>query len=140
MGALDPDHEASGRAVPASARGATASAGGVTPDHVPGTAADAPPILALAAVLDEEPLFVSRTIRAFIRDGRLVSIPARQRKKRVILRWLRDRLFPDDLEVTESEVNARIATVHPDVAALRRYLVDAGLLDRAAGRYRRRPA
>ena len=31
----------------------------------------------------------------------------------------------------------RLALVHPDVAALRRYLVDAKLLSRANGIYRR---
>jgi len=107
--------------------------------HAPGTAADDAPVLALAVALDEDPLFVSRTVRAFIRDGRLVSIPARERKRRVILRWLRDRLFPDDADVDEAEANARIATVHPDVAALRRYLVDTALLARSGGRYRREP-
>lgn len=96
-------------------------------------------MLTLAAAVGEDPLFVSRTVRAFIRDGRLVSIPARDRKRRVILRWLRDGLFPEGSDCDEAETNARIATVHPDVAALRRYLVDAGLLGRASGRYRRGP-
>jgi hypothetical protein len=108
--------------------------------HEPGTAADDAPVRDLAALLDEDPLFVSRTLRAFTRGGSLASIPARERKKRVVLRWLRDRLFPDDAELDEAATNARLATAHPDVAALRRYLVDAGLLRRDGGRYRRGPA
>jgi hypothetical protein len=48
--------------------------------------------------------------------------------------------LPDEMDLDEAETNARLATVHPDVAALRRYLVDAGLLSRAGGRYRRGPA
>ena len=35
----------------------------------------------------------------------------------------------------EREVNALLAVWHPDVAALRRYLVDEGLLTREAGVY-----
>jgi hypothetical protein len=35
----------------------------------------------------------------------------------------------------EREVNALLAAWHPDVAALRRYLVDEGLLTRDAGVY-----
>lgn len=35
----------------------------------------------------------------------------------------------------EADVNARLATFHDDVAALRRALVDEELLDRADGRY-----
>lgn len=84
-------------------------------------------------------MFVSRTIRAFVRDGRLVSIPARERKRRVILRWLLDACFREDRVYPEPEVNLLLALRHRDVAALRRYLVDADLLTRSTGQYRRGP-
>lgn len=85
-------------------------------------------------------MLVSRTLRAFVRDGRLTTIPARARKRRVILRWLVDTCFPGDRPYPEPEVNMALALRHADVAALRRYLVDAGLLVRANGIYRRPPA
>ncbi len=78
-----------------------------------------------------------KVLRAFIRDGRLVSIPARAQKKAVILRYLVDRCFTEDRAYPEAEVNQRLALWHPDVAALRRYLVDSGLMTRAGGEYRR---
>jgi hypothetical protein len=56
---------------------------------------------------------------------------------RVILRELRERCFAEDREYPEKEVNMRLALIHPDVAALRRYLVDAKLMSRANGIYRR---
>jgi len=80
-----------------------------------------------------------RVIDAFFRDGRLVSIPARQGKRLYVLRELRERCFAEDREYPEKEVNMRLALIHPDVAALRRYLVDAGLMSRANGIYRRSP-
>jgi hypothetical protein len=107
------------------------------PVHEPGTAADDPGVIALAAALAEDPMVVSRTLRAFVRDGRLTGIPARDRKRRIVLRWLRDTAFPDAGPWPEPEVSMRIALVHPDVSALRRYLVDGGLLVREAGVYRR---
>ena len=76
-------------------------------------------------------------IRAFFRNGRLVSIPARQGKRLVILRELRERCFAEDRDYPEKDVNMRLALVHPDVAALRRYLVDAKLMARSNGIYRR---
>ncbi len=82
-------------------------------------------------------MFVSRTLRAFVRDGRLASIPARERKRRVILRWLLDACFREDRAYPEPEVNLLLALRHRDVAALRRYLVDLGWLTRAGGEYRR---
>ena len=79
----------------------------------------------------------ARVIDAFFRDGRLVSIPARQGKRLYVLRELRERCFAEDRDYPEKEVNMRLALVHPDVAALRRYLVDARLMSRSNGVYRR---
>jgi hypothetical protein len=89
--------------------------------------------------LDGRPMnaFDAKVLRAFVVDGRLTTIPARERKKLVVLRWLRERCFAEDRPYPEKEVNARLAEVHPDVAALRRYLVDVGLMTREAGVYRR---
>ena len=65
------------------------------------------------------------------------TIPAQETKRLVVLRYLRDRCFTEDRPYPEKEVNQRLAIFHPDVASLRRYMVDAGLLTRAAGEYRR---
>ncbi len=81
--------------------------------------------------------FEAKVLRSFFRDGRLVSIPAQDRKKLVVLRHLLERCFPEDRAYPEKEVNQRLALFHPDVAALRRYLVDFGLMTRASGEYRR---
>ena len=44
-------------------------------------------------------------------------------------------LFEPGEAYTEAEVNARLAAFHPDVAALRRYLVDEGFMNRRDGFY-----
>src|SRR5258707_1529153 len=88
----------------------------------------------------EDPAYEARVLRAFIRGDRLVSIPARDRKKQVILRFLVDRVFPDITPLDERDLNVRLALWHPDVAALRRYLVDAGLAERSGMTYRRSSA
>ena len=73
-------------------------------------------------------------LQAFLRDGRLVSIPAQQSKRRVVLEHL-VHVFEPGVHYSEREVNALLAVWHADVAALRRYLVDEGLLSRAGGEY-----
>jgi hypothetical protein len=78
-----------------------------------------------------------KVVRAFLRDDRLVSIPAKPRKRELLLPVILDRCFPEDRAYEEKEVNMRLALLHPDVAALRRYLVDGGLMTRDAGIYRR---
>lgn len=76
----------------------------------------------------------ARVMRAFVRNGRLSAIPARAGKRRVILEELAQ-LFEPGRRYTEDEVNDVLREWHPDVAALRRYLVDEQLMDRAAGEY-----
>jgi hypothetical protein len=73
-------------------------------------------------------------LSAFVRDGRLVSIPAQRTKRLVVLDHL-VRVFEPGIRYPEREVNALLAVWHADVAALRRYLVDEGLLTREAGIY-----
>ncbi len=93
-----------------------------------------------AGMVDElavDEAFTARTLRAFIRDGRLVSIPAREKRRLVVYRYLRDIVFTEARSYPEAEVNQRLALFHPDVATIRRGMVDAGLVTRAAGEYRR---
>jgi hypothetical protein len=85
------------------------------------------------------PIAEARILRSFFEDGRLTSIPAHGRKRRVVLRYLAETVFPEDREYPEKEVNQLLALRHPDVASLRRYLVDSGFMRREAGRYRLRP-
>ena len=80
---------------------------------------------------------VEKVVRTFLRDDRLVSIPAKPRKRDLLLPVILDRCFPDDRDYEEKEVNMRLALLHPDVAALRRYLVDGRLMSREGGIYRR---
>jgi hypothetical protein len=80
---------------------------------------------------------LEKVVRTFLRDDRLVSIPAKPRKRDLLLPVILDRCFPEDRDYEEKEVNMRLALLHPDVAALRRYLVDGGLMSREAGIYRR---
>jgi hypothetical protein len=73
-------------------------------------------------------------LQTFVRDGRLVSIPAQHSKRLVVLAHL-VHVFEPGVRYPEREVNALLAAWHPDVAALRRYLVDEGFLTREAGVY-----
>jgi hypothetical protein len=70
----------------------------------------------------------------FVRDGRLVSIPAARDKRLVVLAHLAQEFEPGR-HYSESMVNVMLGRWHADTAALRRYLVDEGFLDRAAGEY-----
>jgi DNA-binding transcriptional ArsR family regulator len=83
------------------------------------------------------PTDVARVLRGYFEADRLTTIPASGSKRLVVLRYLRDRCFTEDRPYPEKEVNQRLAIFHPDVASLRRYMVDEGLLTRAGGEYRR---
>jgi hypothetical protein len=82
----------------------------------------------------DEPAEVARVLRAFVRDGRLVSIPTVHSKRLVVLDWLSQRFEPGR-RYSEQTVNLILGQVHADTAALRRYLVDDDYLARADGLY-----
>ncbi len=74
-------------------------------------------------------------LRAFVaQDGSLKSIPTKIRKRLVILDHVAQEFEPGE-RYDETRVNNLRRPYHPDVAALRRYLVEEGFLDRADGVY-----
>ena len=73
-------------------------------------------------------------LRAFVRGSQLVSIPMVRAKRLVVLEWLSGRFEPGRV-YPEAEANRLLREAHPDHAALRRYLVDEGLLERRDGFY-----
>lgn len=77
-----------------------------------------------------------RTLRTFLRDGRLTALPAQQGRRRVLLQHLAA-AFAFGVRYPEKEVDAvlRASSDGPDHATLRRYLVVDGLLSRADGEY-----
>ncbi len=83
--------------------------------------------------LSEDPA-EDAVLSAFVRGGRLTAIPAQRSKRLVVLDHL-VRVFEPGVRYPERQVNVLLAVWHPDVAALRRYLVDEGLLTREAGVY-----
>jgi hypothetical protein len=73
-------------------------------------------------------------VQRFWVDGRLAVIPARRAKRLLVLDWLAQEFEPGR-RYSEPSVNGVLKRFHPDVAALRRYLVDEGFLDRRDGNY-----
>lgn len=90
-----------------------------------------PPAEALFLGMTEEE---RQVLARFFQGRRLLEIPSHRSKRRVVLeRIALD--FEPGVRYPESEVNARLLDYHDDYAAVRRYLVDEGFLDRAEGEY-----
>ena len=85
-----------------------------------------------------DPDVVARTLKSFIVDGRIKTIPAKLSRRIIIARWLAQR-FEIDVPYTEREVNAIIQAHHADFATLRREMIDHGFLVRKDDIYRRPP-
>jgi hypothetical protein len=75
-----------------------------------------------------------RILDTFIRDGRLVVVPAKRAKRLVVLDHLAQRFEPGRT-YAEQEVNETLQAYHDDYASLRRYLVDEQFLAREGGVY-----
>jgi len=75
-----------------------------------------------------------KVLRSYLSGGRLPVIPRPGNKRRLLLAYLAT-AFEPGVHYSEPEVNDTVRVWHPDVAALRRYLVDEGLLTRENGVY-----
>lgn len=80
-------------------------------------------------------------LRPFLDGDRLRSLPAQATRRLAVLAHVAERAFPEGVDHDEQQVNARLAGWceggEVDHAALRRYLVESGLVHRGAGVYRR---
>ncbi|WP_246083814.1 DUF2087 domain-containing protein [Nonomuraea diastatica] len=68
-------------------------------------------------------------LRTFLVDGRLTTTTMRRDKRLVLLRYI-VRVFEPGVRYPEKDVTVALRAFHDDYAALRRYLVDEGLLSR----------
>jgi hypothetical protein len=82
----------------------------------------------IAAVADD-PL-----LRVFVSNGRLETIPARHQRRLMLLDKIAQ-AFEPGVRYPERRVSLFLGSIHPDYAALRRYLVDEEFLSRADGEY-----
>ncbi|MEU1869457.1 DUF2087 domain-containing protein [Streptomyces sp. NPDC019793] len=80
-------------------------------------------------------------VRTFVRDGRLVRLPARWTRKKVVLRHIAEQTFAPGVEYPERTVDEKLRAWcedgEVDHVTLRRHLVDFGHLRRSEGIYTR---
>ena len=90
----------------------------------------------LATLVPEEKAedATQKILQTFLEDNRIKEIPAKRQKRLVILQWLVNQ-FEHGARYPEAEMNSRLKQYHPDFAALRRYLIENGLMQRAGGVY-----
>ncbi|WP_426625204.1 DUF2087 domain-containing protein [Leifsonia sp. McL0607] len=82
---------------------------------------------ALAAGGRTRPTGVQRFLDA---DGRIDRYPSGRAEREELLRWVAEHVLTAGEVVGEREVTDRLSRFGRDPAALRRYLVDAGILER----------
>jgi hypothetical protein len=87
---------------------------------------------AFSSVLEAAPVARREGIHRFLDGTRIRQYPAGAQERRELLAWVARDAFAVDEVLTESEVNQRLLPYSEDVAVLRRYLVDHGLIERRA--------
>jgi hypothetical protein len=81
-------------------------------------------------VTEEQPEDARKVLKTFLNaDGTLKQLPPQGNKLLIVLNFIVD-AFAFDTNYTEKEVNTILRRFHVDTAALRRYLVDNGLMAR----------
>ena len=78
---------------------------------------------------DDDTEYRRGVIEHFFSLGRLKNLPAQQKKRDIVLRYMLDQL-PDKDCYTEKEINAHIAKYHDDYCTIRREMIACGILQR----------
>jgi hypothetical protein len=86
--------------------------------------------MALGAANEDE----EAVLKTFFRNGRLTEIPTKRAKRLIVLERIALEFEPGR-RYDEKEVNVVVGVFFNDYAAIRRYLVDEGFLDRDHGMY-----
>ena len=71
-----------------------------------------------------------KTLEAFFSEGKLVTLPSKEKRKVIIFIEV-IKLFKKDRLYSEKEVNDVLKNVYDDFAIIRRYLIDYKLLERS---------
>lgn len=108
----------------------------LVPERLRVIAARLPTAESAAAVITEGPWSDQErnVLSRFFTGTRLREIPTSTRKRLLVLERLAQEFEPG-LRYQERDVNFTLQLFHEDYAALRRYMVDDGLLTRAEGVY-----
>jgi hypothetical protein len=101
--------------------------------------ADGRPTDVFAELLAADPVPAKDGPERWLEDGRIRTYPAKRAQRRELLSWVVEQTVDHGESLDEAALGQRLDALTDDVAALRRYLVDGGLLDRDADgqRYRR---
>lgn len=94
------------------------------------------------ALLADDPARVPDGPERFLPGGRLLGLPRRGSDRAAVFALIAARVLTPDELLDERQVTERLAAITDDPVALRRYLVDAGVLarDPDGTGYRRPPA
>ena len=93
----------------------------------------------LATLVDDtsENEWERKVLQSYLEGDQIRDLPSRHKKRLVILNWLANQ-FDVGVRYTERDISERLEHYNPDYAALRRYLVDYGFMQREKGVYWRR--
>jgi hypothetical protein len=90
------------------------------------------PTEVFARLLAEHPAETAQGVDRWLRDGRIDDYPAKPAHRLELLEWVAARAVTTGEQLDEKALGERLEAFTSDVATLRRYLVDAGLLARSS--------
>ncbi|MCK4571199.1 DUF2087 domain-containing protein [Candidatus Bipolaricaulota bacterium] len=75
-----------------------------------------------------------RVLNIFMEGEKIRQLPAKQKKRKVILKWLAAQI-PPEIRISHAEFNRLIQRHHPDSATLRREMFEFGYVHRDRDHY-----
>lgn len=80
---------------------------------------------------NRKPVESREGIQRFFNGPELVIMPARPEERLAVLTKVRDSVIRASEQLSEAQLNDRLRVIHDDVAMMRRYMVDHGLVERS---------
>ncbi len=82
--------------------------------------------------IDDDAKYTRQVIDAFMPYGTLKQIPAQQKKREIVLRYILAQLEKKE-SYTEKEINEHIQQYHEDYCTIRREMISFGMMTRESG-------
>lgn len=71
-----------------------------------------------------------KVLETFLDGDRIVQLPAKQKKRLVLLKWLTVQHVPPGVRISHADFNRLLQAHHPDSATLRREMFEFGYVRR----------
>lgn len=78
--------------------------------------------------------YKQKVLKAFMKNNKIIKLPVQKKKQMIIINEIK-KLFSNDTNYSETQVNEKILSMYDDYCTVRRIMIEEGLMNRKNGIY-----